>query len=54
MAHHDCKGINEEFTQCVIFDGNTKDAHLIGVEYLLIQVDVRGPARGREEALAPA
>lgn len=34
-AHHFCKGMNEEFTQCVIFDGNTKDANIIGVEYII-------------------
>jgi hypothetical protein len=34
-AHHYCKGMNEEFTQCVIFDGNTADANIIGVEYII-------------------
>lgn len=34
-AHHFCKGMNEEFTQCVIFDGNTEDANIIGVEYIV-------------------
>jgi hypothetical protein len=34
-AHHYCKGMNEEFTQCVIFDGNTADANLIGIEYIV-------------------
>jgi hypothetical protein len=34
-AHHYCRGINEEFTQCVIFDGNTADANLIGLEYIV-------------------
>ena len=34
-AHHYCRGMNEEFTQCVIFDGNTDDANLIGVEYII-------------------
>ena len=27
--------MNEEFTQCVIFDGNTEDANIIGVEYII-------------------
>ncbi|MDB4990156.1 MAG: hypothetical protein JWN04_5334, partial [Myxococcaceae bacterium] len=27
-AHHFCKGMNEDFTQCVIFDGNTADANI--------------------------
>jgi hypothetical protein len=34
-AHHYCRGMNEEFTQCVIFDGNTKDANMIGLEYII-------------------
>jgi hypothetical protein len=34
-AHHYCKGMNEEFTQCVIFDGNTEESNLIGVEYII-------------------
>jgi hypothetical protein len=34
-AHHYCRGLNEEFTQCVIFDGNTKDANIIGLEYII-------------------
>ena len=34
-AHHYCKGMNEEFTQCVIFDGNTSDANIIGIEYII-------------------
>jgi hypothetical protein len=34
-AHHYCKGMNEEFTQCVIFDGNTAESNLIGIEYIV-------------------
>jgi hypothetical protein len=34
-AHHFCSILNEEVTQCVIFDGNTSDAKLIGVEYII-------------------
>jgi hypothetical protein len=34
-AHHYCKGMNEEFTQCVIFDGNTGASNLIGIEYII-------------------
>ncbi|MDB4986342.1 MAG: hypothetical protein JWN04_1520, partial [Myxococcaceae bacterium] len=35
--HHYCKGMNEDFTQCVIFDGNTADANIIGVEYIIAE-----------------
>ena len=31
-AHHYCSLLNEDVTQCVIFDGNTKDAKIMGVE----------------------
>ena len=34
-AHHYCTRVNEDFTQCVIFDGNGRDARLIGVEYIV-------------------
>lgn len=34
-AHHFCSVLNEEMTQCVIFDGNTSDAKLMGVEYII-------------------
>jgi hypothetical protein len=34
-AHHYCALLNEDVTQCVIFDGNEKDAKIMGVEYIL-------------------
>lgn len=34
-AHHYCSMLNEEVTQCVIFDGNVKQSHLMGVEYII-------------------
>lgn len=34
-AHHFCKEVNEEFSQCALFDGNTKDANLNGIEYII-------------------
>lgn len=34
-AHHYCHQVNEDFAQCVLFDGNTKDANLNGVEYII-------------------
>lgn len=34
-AHHYCGKLNEELIQCVIFDGNRKDAKLMGVEYIV-------------------
>ena len=34
-AHHYCSIVNEDFIQCVIFDGNVKDAKLTGVEYIV-------------------
>jgi len=29
-AHHYCSVVNEELNQCVIFDGNGKDAKIMG------------------------
>lgn len=34
-AHHYCRGLNEEFTQCVLFDGDTEQANLVGIEYIV-------------------
>jgi len=34
-AHHYCAILNEEVIQCVIYDGNVKDAKLMGVEYII-------------------
>jgi hypothetical protein len=34
-AHHYCKQVNEDLLQCVIFDGNTREANLIGIEYII-------------------
>jgi len=32
-AHHYCHQMNEDFAQCVLFDSNTKNANMNGVEY---------------------
>ncbi|GAL85975.1 hypothetical protein Slin_5113 [Sporocytophaga myxococcoides] len=34
-AHHFCTVLNEDVTQCIIYDGNVKDAHIMGVEYII-------------------
>ena len=34
-AHHYCHHLNEDFFQCVIYDGNATDARLIGIEYIV-------------------
>lgn len=34
-AHHYCEEVNEEFKQCVIFDGNGESARIMGVEYIV-------------------
>lgn len=34
-AHHYCTNLNEEVTQCVIYDGNVADAKLMGIEYIV-------------------
>jgi len=34
-AHHFCHVLNDEVIQCALYDGNAKDAHLIGVEYVV-------------------
>lgn len=34
-AHHFCNQVNEDFAQCVLFDGNTEQANLNGIEYII-------------------
>ena len=34
-AHHFCRQVNEDFAQCALFDGNTEDANLNGIEYII-------------------
>lgn len=34
-AHHYCNQVNEDFAQCVLFDGNTRSANLNGIEYII-------------------
>ena len=34
-AHHFCHQVNEDFAQCVLFDGNGKRANLNGIEYII-------------------
>ena len=35
VAHHFCRQVNQDFAQCALFDGNTVDANLNGVEYII-------------------
>jgi hypothetical protein len=34
-AHHFCKVVNDDLLQCLIFDGNTRNANLIGTEHII-------------------
>ncbi|CAB3803145.1 OBAP family protein [Paraburkholderia fynbosensis] len=34
-AHHYCHHVNEDFFQCVIYDGNKSHSRLIGIEYIV-------------------
>ena len=34
-AHHYCAAVNEDLTQCALFDGNGDNARLIGIEYIV-------------------
>jgi hypothetical protein len=34
-AHHYCHQVNQDFAQCVLFDGNTESANMNGVEYIV-------------------
>lgn len=34
-SHHYCDQVNEDFAQCVLYDGNTAEARLHGIEYIV-------------------
>src|SRR5690606_32939033 len=34
-AHHFCRQVNEDFAQCALYDGNTAQANLNGIEYII-------------------
>lgn len=34
-AHHWCHQMNEDFAQCVLFDGNSRSANMNGLEYII-------------------
>jgi hypothetical protein len=35
IAHHYCHQANEDFAQCVLFDGNSETANMNGIEYII-------------------
>jgi hypothetical protein len=35
VAYHYCKTLNDDISQCVLYDGTGPDARLIGIEYLV-------------------
>lgn len=34
-AHHFCRQVNQDFAQCILFDGNSENANLNGIEYIV-------------------
>jgi hypothetical protein len=34
-AHHYCHQMNEDFAQCILFDSNTSNANMNGIEYII-------------------
>ncbi len=34
-AHHFCRQVNQDLAQCALFDGNTAEANLTGIEYII-------------------
>jgi hypothetical protein len=34
-AHHYCRQVNEDFAECILFDGNGPEARLTGIEYII-------------------
>lgn len=40
--HHYCAQLNEDFIQCILYDGNGPEAHLMGVEYVISEKLFKG------------
>lgn len=34
-THHFCRQVNQDFMQCALFDGNTAEANMTGIEYII-------------------
>jgi hypothetical protein len=48
-AHHFCRQVNEDLAQCALFDGNTANANLNGIEYIISErLFQRLPANERQ------
>lgn len=48
-AHHFCRQVNEDFAQCVLFDGDGASANLNGIEYIISErLFAQLPAQERE------
>src|SRR5947209_6387958 len=52
-AHHYCRQVNEDLLQCVIFDGNTAEANLIGIEYIISERLFTGLPEGEHDFWHP-
>ena len=52
-AHHYCHQKNEDFAQCVLFDGNTKAANMHGLEYIISEKLFESLAPGEKKFWHP-
>jgi hypothetical protein len=48
-AHHYCNQLTEDFAQCILYDGNTDDARMMGIEYIVSEQTYNG-LPGEEKA----
>jgi Protein of unknown function (DUF1264) len=42
VAHHFCQQVDPDFAQCVLYDGSTKTANLMGIEYIISEKTFEG------------
>ena len=52
-AHHYCNQANEDFAQCVLFDGNTGEARMMGIEYIISETLYNTLPTGEKEFSHP-
>ncbi len=52
-AHHFCRQVNEDFAHCALYDGNTRDANLVGIEYIISERQFEGLPEGEKKYWHP-
>jgi hypothetical protein len=52
VAHY-CQPLNPDFIQCIVYDGNTKNARMIGIEHIISDAEYKKLAPGEQKYWHP-